>query len=184
MKPLFGHPRFRHSRSFARLLAALAVTACLTDTAMAQRGLDTAALAQPFRGVTEQGEVEPGLFTIASTGVNTEPILQAANEFLASLTVAQRQKTTFPIDDSEWRKWDNRHFPMRQGVGFDEMNSDQREHAFGLLQASLSAKGLKLSQDIMKLNHTLGELANNNFDEYGQWLYWITIMGEPSATEP
>lgn len=35
----------------------------------------------------------------------------------------------------------------------------------------------------MKLNHTLGEL-NNNFIEYGEWLYWITIMGEPSATEP
>ena len=36
----------------------------------------------------------------------------------------------------------------------------------------------------MKLNHTLGELNNNNFQEYGEWLYHITIMGEPSATEP
>ena len=36
----------------------------------------------------------------------------------------------------------------------------------------------------MKLNHTLGELNNDNFAEYGEWLYWITIMGEPSATEP
>jgi hypothetical protein len=35
----------------------------------------------------------------------------------------------------------------------------------------------------MKLNETLGELANN-FDEYSQWLYWITIMGRPSDTEP
>ena len=36
----------------------------------------------------------------------------------------------------------------------------------------------------MRLNHTLGELNNNNFVQYGEWLYWITVMGEPSATEP
>ncbi|HEY7392655.1 MAG TPA: DUF3500 domain-containing protein, partial [Bryobacteraceae bacterium] len=56
----------------------------------------------------------------------------------------------------------------------------QREAAFGLLRASLSAKGLKLSRDIMRLNQTLGELNNDNFEEYGEWLYWITIMGNPS----
>ena len=36
----------------------------------------------------------------------------------------------------------------------------------------------------MRLNHTLGELNDNNFVEYGEWLYWITVMGTPSATEP
>jgi hypothetical protein len=36
----------------------------------------------------------------------------------------------------------------------------------------------------MKLNHTLGELNNNNLDEYGEWLYSITVMGKPSANEP
>jgi hypothetical protein len=35
----------------------------------------------------------------------------------------------------------------------------------------------------MRLNGTLAELTNR-FDEYGEWLYWITIMGEPSATKP
>jgi hypothetical protein len=30
----------------------------------------------------------------------------------------------------------------------------------------------------------MGEINDNNFQEYGEWLYWITIMGEPSATEP
>jgi hypothetical protein len=64
------------------------------------------------------------------------------------------------------------------------MSESQRDAAFGLLRASLSAKGLKLTRDIMRLNHTLGELNNNNFVEYGEWLYFITIMGEPSATEP
>jgi hypothetical protein len=36
----------------------------------------------------------------------------------------------------------------------------------------------------MRLNHTLGELNNDNFIEYGEWLYWITIMGTPSENEP
>jgi hypothetical protein len=48
----------------------------------------------------------------------------------------------------------------------------------------LSAKGLKLTRDIMRLNHTLAELSNNDFEQYGEWLYHITVMGQPSATEP
>jgi hypothetical protein len=36
----------------------------------------------------------------------------------------------------------------------------------------------------MRLNETLGELTGNNFDEYGEWRYYITVMGTPSATEP
>jgi hypothetical protein len=36
----------------------------------------------------------------------------------------------------------------------------------------------------MNLNRTLGELNNNDFPQYNELLYWITIMGEPSATEP
>jgi hypothetical protein len=36
----------------------------------------------------------------------------------------------------------------------------------------------------MRLNTTLGELNGNNFVEYGEGKYWISIMGEPSATDP
>jgi Protein of unknown function (DUF3500) len=141
-------------------------------------------LAEPFKGVTTNGQVVPGLFAVRSTGVSTEPVRQAATAFLASLTPAQRARTTFGLEDDEWRKWMNQHFYVRQGVGFKEMTKAQREAAFALLKASLSAKGLQLTRDIMRLNHTLGELNNNNFVEYGEWLYWITIMGSPSAREP
>lgn len=145
---------------------------------------EAAALAEPFKGITTNGKVEPGLFPIRSTGVSTEPVRKAAETFLAALTAEQKKKTTFAVDDIEWRKWMNVHRYTRQGVSFQEMSESQRTAAFGLLKASLSAKGLKLSQDIMKLNHTLGELNKDNFVEYGEWLYWITIMGEPSATKP
>ncbi|MBT5167634.1 MAG: DUF3500 domain-containing protein [Opitutales bacterium] len=141
-------------------------------------------LAEPFKGITTNGETEKGLFTIKQTGVSTEPVRQAALSFLEALTKEQRAKTTYEVEDPEWRKWMNQHFYVRQGVGFDEMDAVQRESAFGLLKASLSAKGLKLSRDIMNLNRTLGEMNNDDLEQYNEWLYWITIMGEPSATEP
>tara|TARA_B100000953_G_scaffold261534_1_gene227395 strand:+ start:1592 stop:2797 length:1206 start_codon:yes stop_codon:yes gene_type:complete len=141
-------------------------------------------LAEKYTGVTTHGAPAEGLFGIHSTGVSTEPIQRAAKDFLGSLTSEQVAKTVFPVDDPEWRKWMNQHFYIRQGMGFDEMQEVQRNAAFGLLRESLSARGLKLTRDIMKLNHTLGELNGDNFVEYGEWLYWITVMGEPSSTEP
>ncbi len=168
-----------------RIATVLLFSVLFADHTSAQRrrGSGAESLKQPFRGIVAGGKVEEGLFEIRSTGVSTKPVVEAAKKFLTKLSDDQALKTMFPIDHIEWRSWDNRHFYKRRGVGFDEMNEEQRELAFGLLKASLSAKGLKKSQDIMKLNGTLAELANN-FDEYGEWLYWITIMGEPSDSKP
>ncbi len=145
---------------------------------------EEAGLAEPFRGVTANGQPLYGLFPIESTGVSTEPVVSAAQAFLSALSAGQRDQTVFPVDDPEWRKWMNPHFYVRQGVSFEEMDDGQREAAFDLLGASLSAKGLKLTRDIMHLNHTLGELRGNNFEEFGEGFYWMTVMGEPSAAEP
>lgn len=176
-----------YSRALSLIVAMTVLTAVAISLAQPPRGRGRRggeqALAEPYLGVVTSQGIEEGLFPIKSTGVSTKPVVDAAEAFLAGLTDEQRDRTVFPVDDLEWRKWDNRHFMKRQGVGFAEMNDAQRDLAFGLMQASLSAKGLKLSQDIMKLNGTLAELADN-FDEYGEWLYWITIMGEPSSSEP
>jgi hypothetical protein len=144
-----------------------------------QRGL-----AEPFRGVTANGELVYGLFPIESTGVSTGPVVKAASAFLDALTDEQRSATSFAVDDPEWRKWMNQHFYVRQGVSFREMGEAQRQAAFALLAASLSARGLNMTRDVMRLNHTLAELNDDNFDEYGEGLYWITVMGDPSSSEP
>ncbi len=145
---------------------------------------ETPGLAEPFKGITSDGQIEPGLFGIRSTGVSTAPVRIFPETFLAALTPTQRNKTVFAVEDPEWRKWMNQSFYVRQGVSFLEMTTAQREKAFGLLRASLSAKGVKQTGDIMRLNETLGELTGNNFDEYGEWQYYITVLGTPSATEP
>jgi hypothetical protein len=140
-------------------------------------------LAEPFKGITTDGNIIEGLFPIKPTGVSTASVRQAAEKFIASLTTEQRGKVLFPIDDAEWRKWMNQHFYQRQGVSFQEMTPSQREAAFGLMSESLSAKGMRLTRDIMRLNETLAELtADHEF--LGEWLYFITIMGKPSATDP
>jgi hypothetical protein len=141
-------------------------------------------LAEPFKGITTNGQIIPGLFALRSTGVSTEPVRQAAAAFLASLSPEQRAKTLFPVEDEEWRKWMNPHFYVRQGVSLAEMSEAQRRAALDLLRSSLSAKGLQQSQNIMRLNHTLGELNGNDFEQYGEGRYWLTLMGEPHATEP
>ena len=142
-----------------------------------------ATLAEPYRGITS-GTPERDLFPIRATGVSTEPVRLAAQAFLAALTPEQRAHTTYPADDLEWRKWANQDIYIRQGVSFLDMTEAQREKAFDLIRAGLSAKGFTQTRDIMRLNYTLGELNDNNFDRYGEWRYHLTVMGEPSATEP
>ncbi|MFL6449091.1 MAG: DUF3500 domain-containing protein [Bryobacteraceae bacterium] len=140
-------------------------------------------LSEPFKGITADGTVESGLFGVHSSGVSTAAVRTAAERFLASLDSQQRDRTMFAIDDPEWRKWMNQHFYVRQGISFREMTGPQRDAAFGLLEASLSPRGLKLTRDIMRLNETLAELTNDH-EFLGEGLYFITVMGKPSATEP
>ena len=60
-----------------------------------------AALSQPYRGVATSSGLVSGLFPIQTTGVSTEPIMQAASAFLATLTSGQLSRTHFAIDDPE-----------------------------------------------------------------------------------
>jgi hypothetical protein len=83
----------------------------------------------------------------------------------------------------QWRKWMNQHFYARAGISFAEMTEAQRDAAFGLMHASLSAKGFELTRNVMRLNETLAEMVDEHLF-LGEWLYFITIMGKPSATEP
>jgi len=140
-------------------------------------------LAAPFKGITTTGEVMPGLFEIKPAGVSTEPVRNAASAFIETLNPVQLARTMYPVDDVEWRKWMNQHFYARQGVSFADMTDRQREAAFGLMRASLSSQGFELTRNIMRLNETLAELAEDH-DFLGEWLYYIQIYGKPSATDP
>ena len=151
-------------------------------TARAQFGGPDPA-SDPFKGVTTDGTARTGLFALRSTGVSTRPVMEAAQAFLKALTPEQRKSSTFPVNDVEWRRWNNIHRAARSGVGFKDMTEPQRQAAFNLFAAGLSAKGLQKTRDIMRLNQTIAEMTKR-FDEYGEWLYHVVVMGEPHPTEP
>jgi Protein of unknown function (DUF3500) len=143
------------------------------------------ALRQPFVGVRASAGVQTGLFPIRATGVSTAPIVQAAQALLATLTPAQLIRTVFAVEDAEWRRWSNvdNGLYTRQGVSLREMSDTQRDAAMALLRASLSARGLTQALDIMKTDQVLREV-NDDALRYDERLYFLTVMGRPSATEP
>lgn len=146
---------------------------------------EATALKEPYRGIFAENRTFENLFPIKATNVTTAPIIEAAKNFLGSLSKDQHHRVTFDIEDKEWRKWSNVDNGIydRQGVSLKEMSDIQKSAAYGLMQAALSAKGLQLSKDIMKTDHTLKELNNGSAD-YDEELYFFTIMGDPSEKEP
>lgn len=147
--------------------------------------LSLQALGKPFVGISENGKLQQGLFPIRATGVSTAPVVEAAAKFVSTLSPDQQVRTVFSVQDSEWRNWfnvDNGIF-VRQGVSLKEFTPKQRSAAMDLMQASLSAKGLQLSMDIMKTDQTLREI-NNDALSFDEELYFFTMMGLPSVDEP
>ena len=179
----------RRSRSIPALLVAVAAAwgwtdfAGLADQRGGRGGQGRDPLAEPFKGLTTAGTVTPGLFPIRATGVSTAPVRDAAEAFLASLTPEQRAGTQYAVDDNEWRLWNNVHRYARQGVSFEAMTEAQRDLGFGMMRAGLSATGFERSRNVMRLNGYLADLLDRH-EEYGEFLYHLTVMGTPSATEP
>lgn len=143
------------------------------------------ALAEAYVGVHGAGGVEKDLFPLRVSGVSTQPIVQAAREFLDTLTPQQLLRTQFAVDAAEWRRWSNvdNGIYVRQGVSLEDMSREQKDAAMAMVAAGLSVRGLGLARDIMKTDQTLKELNDGAFI-YGEEKYYLTLMGEPSTTEP
>ena len=118
------------------------------------------------------------------TGVSTAPIVEAADGFLASLDDAQRDAVTFPVDADEWRTWCNVHIYLwRHGLLLEDLAAEPRAAALDLVRASLSARGFGDVRDVMRVNEVLREITGSD-DQYGEWMFFLSIFGTPSTTEP
>jgi uncharacterized protein DUF3500 len=143
-----------------------------------------AALAEPFRGIAEGNVVVPGFFLLERTGISLGTLFEAARSFLAALTPEQRKAACFAITDEAWRRWSNIHpWLMRHGVCLADLDGNQREHALALLREATSAAGYRSARDVMRLNEHVLEITGKP-EEYGEWLYWISIFGTPSPDQP
>ncbi len=144
----------------------------------------TAALAQPLVGISSDGNVRPGLFPLRATGVTTAPILDAAQNFLAALDATQRAKVVLDTEADERRLWFNIHpYVYRHGLMLEDLAPAQREAAMKLMAATLSARGFAQARDIMRLNGLLVEITGRSAD-FGEWPYFVTLFGMPSADAP
>jgi hypothetical protein len=143
-----------------------------------------AALAEPFRGIAAGHGIAPGLFARETAGASLASLVEIARSFLESLTRDQRKAACFGIDDAAWRGWSNIHaFLMRHGVCLADLDGGQREQALALLRETMSAAGYRSARDVMRLNEHILEITGRA-EEYGEWVYWVSIFGTPSPTEP
>lgn len=81
--------KIRHQRP---VVSARARPAQLPERLQGYLANGEAAVAEPFRGITVDGKVVGGLFSLAPTGVPTEPIRRAGEAFVASLTGEQKAR--------------------------------------------------------------------------------------------
>ncbi|WP_234343105.1 DUF3500 domain-containing protein [Streptomyces fulvoviolaceus] len=136
-----------------------------------------------FVGVTTDGTVVDDLYAIHSTHVSTVPVVRAAKAFVDALTDDQKSATLFDVDSDQWLDWTNVDSNNRDGVALRDLTEKQYALGMRLLKASLSARGLKQSNQIRKINQFLGEYTGDTSKALNEDAYWFTIMGTPSVTE-
>jgi hypothetical protein len=144
---------------------------------------EEAYFSQPFIGITTDGQLQKKLYSIHETGLSTKSIRTAVLKFSDSLNQEQKDKTMFPIDAREWQRWSNTDFYRRKGICLCDLNEVQKELAIEILKESLSPVGFDKSNNIMKMEAYLGRIMNKT-ERFNSDLYWLTIMGNPSETEP
>ncbi|CAG9948131.1 unnamed protein product [Clonostachys rosea f. rosea IK726] len=142
-------------------------------------------LSEPYKGVTNDGDIRPDLFTLEDHGIPIEDIVKAAEAALSKMDHAQRERTVYHIDSPEWRTWSNPEFLLSdKGVRLDEVSEDLRSAVLNVLRFSLSPEGYEKAVAAMRINGFLGELVESPAI-MNEFSYNFVLFGErPSTTEP
>jgi hypothetical protein len=115
-------------------------------------------------------------------------IVASANGFLSSLDEGQRSKVLFDFNDAVQRmKWSNLPTTMvpRAGLKMGDLSAPQRKAAMDLLAAMLSTRGYEKVLAIVEGDEQLKVAGSGRGSPmFGRDLYYISILGKPSATDP
>ncbi|KAL1867228.1 hypothetical protein Plec18167_008769 [Paecilomyces lecythidis] len=139
--------------------------------------------AQPYKGVTSDGNIIPDLFKIQDEGVETGKIVEAAEHLLSKLSPEQKSKLQYPVNAKEWRAWSNPEFLLRPfGLRLEEQDESIARAILAVLEASLSPEGYQKALGAMRINHFLGEVCEipKIMNKYS---YNFLLFGTPSTTE-
>ncbi|KAL2158528.1 hypothetical protein VTH06DRAFT_4295 [Thermothelomyces fergusii] len=139
---------------------------------------------EPFKGITNDGHVRPGLFRLQDEGMPIAAIVSAAEALLSKLTPDQQAALSYHIDSPEWRTWSNPEFLLSdKGLRLDELAPEIAAAALALLEATLSPEGYAKALAAMRINGFLGELvgAPRVMNELS---YNLVLFGAPSTSGP
>ena len=140
--------------------------------------------AEPFRGITVDGQVVPDLYTLRPEGAPSEAIANAVNALLVQLTPDQKKAACFPVSSDLWRHWQNTElYVEKYGLRLDEVGQPLHDAVMQVLRASMSSSGYELSRNVMRLNRFLGDLVDAP-EVLGEWSYIFCLFGEPSPRAP
>jgi hypothetical protein len=116
----------------------------------------------------------------------TARIVSAANTFLSTLDAKQRQSVLFAYDDEKQRaRWSNLPVTIvaRAGLSMKDLSPAQRSAAMALVSSALSPRGFEKVQQIMEADE-VNKANSRNSPMFGKDLYFISILGTPSAKDP
>jgi len=141
-------------------------------------------LAKPFKGITTNGAILTGLFSLVSENAPTEKALNAIMYLLDQLSAEQINRACFDVRSEQWRNWQNTEIYVEtHGLRLEELEPPVRDSVMAVIKTSLSARGYEKTRDIMQLNRVLGDLVGGP-GVMGEWSYIFCLFGTPSINEP
>ncbi len=110
-------------------------------------------------------------------------MVKAAQAFIGCL--GNREQACVAFDDADRTNW--HYFPVelheRKGLCFNDMSSEQRLMAIGMMSTGLSNSGLRTALGIMSMEDEVHRIEHGKgrFHRHSG-LYYLTIFGTPSLT--
>ena len=139
---------------------------------------------EPFRGVTSDGKIIPGLYSLADEGAPVAEMVDAATKLIAVMDEDESMKARQDIDSFTWRNWGNGEVYFdRFGLRLDQTRAPVVEAVLALMEASMSPEGFEKARNCMRTNDFLGELVNAP-QVMNEFSYNFMLYGDPSSTEP
>lgn len=124
------------------------------------------------------------IFLLSTVLPSLIPSTDPSVEFLNSLNEEQREKAQKEFDDLTRHTWHFLPAAMwpRPGIALEELNQNQQELFFDVLESFLSESGYSKTRSIMELENVLAEIENNP-DFRNPELYFAIFYGNPATDE-
>jgi len=120
-------------------------------------------------------------FTLAAQKKDTTNHGSAkAMDFVTSLNDVQKKKAVYPFETMNRYEWHYLPATMvaRYGVAVKDLDSNQKQHLYTLLQTYLSTDGYSRTKSIMDREYFLKEMEPDNTNRIPE-NYYVAVYGDP-----